>query len=397
MLRHIFTRKQSQNPEAHLGHKLKSKTMWLTIWVPFLVLFLNVPGDSIYAAAERVSSTRKSTIAEKQRSLQGGGGGDGGGGPPDMESSSCGDDLGEVTMEDGTVPSHGECMTWSANAAYSYPEEFEILNTHDLYECPTSEKRIIVSNAIPDHDSVHQSPTSTSDVCEVNFMVVMPLNPSLLADDAYLEVPSRDILGMSLTGIPAYGPQEMDDMNALEPLVGDFIVPASGHATPDGNWHYHSGAFGLVDDAVLIPSDQLIGYALDGFPIYGPVEDTSTLDLCNGIGETAEDYRYHVRTYDQVDEYADYCDPDNTGVIQWNYIIGCYRGQPSETTIMDSTTNSLPSDCVLVDGTSSDSGSDSTAEDSDTESGSSGLIPTVSMGLKSMVTVFCFMGIYLLQ
>jgi len=257
-------------------------------------------------------------------------------------------------------------------------------------------------------------------------MFVMPLNPSLLADDAYLEVPTRGLLGMSLNGIPAYGPQEIENMNALEDLEGDLIVPAAGHATIQGEWHYHSGAFGLVDDAVLIPSDQLIGYALDGFPIYGPVEDTSTLDLCNGIGETAEDYRYHVRTYDQVDEYADYCDPDNTGVIQWNYIIGCYRGQPSETTIVDSTTNSMPSDCVLVDGTSSDSGSTNTTSDStgggggdggiggiggdftvessgtDTtsiteESGSSGLVSTVSMGLKSMVTVFCFTGIYLLQ
>jgi hypothetical protein len=43
--------------------------------------------------------------------------------------------------------------------------------------------------------------------------------------------------------------------------------PPQGHAAPSGDWHYHSGEFGLVTDIASIPSTKLIGYAMDGFPI----------------------------------------------------------------------------------------------------------------------------------
>ena len=40
-------------------------------------------------------------------------------------------------------------------------------------------------------------------------------------------------------------------------------------------------------------SDTLLGYALDGFPIYGPIKDPESLDTCNGRTIDGE-YRYHV-------------------------------------------------------------------------------------------------------
>ena len=40
-------------------------------------------------------------------------------------------------------------------------------------------------------------------------------------------------------------------------------------------------------------SDTLLGYAFDGFPIYGPLSDSSNLDACNGI-EINGKYQYHV-------------------------------------------------------------------------------------------------------
>jgi hypothetical protein len=41
-------------------------------------------------------------------------------------------------------------------------------------------------------------------------------------------------------------------------------------------------------------SADFLGYALDGFPIYGPLSDDSVLDACNGQTVDGQ-YQYHVR------------------------------------------------------------------------------------------------------
>jgi len=40
-------------------------------------------------------------------------------------------------------------------------------------------------------------------------------------------------------------------------------------------------------------SDTLLGYAFDGFPIYGPLSESSKLDECNGRTKNGK-YMYHV-------------------------------------------------------------------------------------------------------
>lgn len=94
-------------------------------------------------------------------------------------------------------------------------------------------------------------------------------------------------------------------------------------------------------------SDQLLGYAMDGFPIYGPLDDPDIqLDDCNGIGD-GTNYRYHVRNYDQVDQSLDYCNVSEPEKNNWNYILGCYAGSTAETFVRSPDGYSLPDDCVL--------------------------------------------------
>lgn len=108
-----------------------------------------------------------------------------------------------------------------------------------------------------------------------------------------------------------------------------------GHSTAAGVAHYHNPATGVS----FIPSEEtLLGYALDGFPLYGPVPDADAenLDNCNGRFVDGS-YRYHVRTLEQVDEALTYCpitieDPAQP-YTNWNYILGCYHGDASETVI----------------------------------------------------------------
>lgn len=78
--------------------------------------------------------------------------------------------------------------------------------------------------------------------------------------------------------------------------------------------------------------DELVGWALDGFPIYGSIPGSKgdvdeVLDDCNGREfDDSYGYRYHIRAREQVNEtWADNTGPDNTD--NWKYILGCYRGE----------------------------------------------------------------------
>lgn len=211
-----------------------------------------------------------------------------------------------------------------------------------MYLCPTSQARLIVSNGIPNHAVTLDNPNVP---CPINWMVSVPIFPQFSGTNT--EVGALGIIGMSLNGIPAYGAQEGGGSNAAELDATTQGVPAWGHAARSGDWHYHSGEFGLVDTVQELGSETLLGYALDGFPIYGPMEDDSVLDECNGIGDELN-YRYHVRTLAQVDESLDYCTTDGSAAVNWNYILGCYKGVLTTTSVDDSSTTSIPSDCVLV-------------------------------------------------
>jgi hypothetical protein len=97
----------------------------------------------------------------------GGGGGDvGGGGGGGGDVQTC---TGVVTMF--PAPSEGSCLPWSDQEMEEkiYPDDFQdILNKVEIYQCPSSGKRVIISNGIPDHDVTLQSPSGP---CEINWAI----------------------------------------------------------------------------------------------------------------------------------------------------------------------------------------------------------------------------------
>lgn len=58
-----------------------------------------------------------------------------------------------------------------------------------------------------------------------------------------------------------------------------------------------------------VPATSLVGYARDGFSIYGPLADSSVLDSCGGYYNAAGVYQYHIRANEP-------------------FILGCYAGIP---------------------------------------------------------------------
>ena len=58
----------------------------------------------------------------------------------------------------------------------------------------------------------------------------------------------------------------------------------------NNDWHVHNPLLGQENPS----ENDLLGYALDGFPIYGPLSDASGLDACNGQTFNGQ-YQYNVR------------------------------------------------------------------------------------------------------
>ena len=129
------------------------------------------------------------------------------------------------------TPSTGRCISSFANSRLetkTYPTDFDgILNQVQIYKCTTSNKRIIISNGIPNHDVTLQNRIAP---CEVNWSIEIPLNPSVANQKT--EVPMRGMIAMALNGVPAYGPQEADSNNAVE---GNMGVPGARY------WYGHAG------------------------------------------------------------------------------------------------------------------------------------------------------------
>lgn len=246
-----------------------------------------------------------------------------------------------------TDASQGSCLSWWSNGNdYKYPGDFgNILNEVEIYSCPTSGKRVIIANGIPDHDVTLANPNVP---CAFNRVFVMPLNPSV--SSSKYDIPVRGMIAVATNGVPTFGPQEVDGENALDPT--GTVKDAGfwyGHPSIQKAWHFHSPHMGEE----TIASDKLLGYALDGFPIYGPLDSSAPfegLDECNGRYVDGS-YRYHVVEYTNIDANSDYCVSEGSKPeINWRYIVGCYSGNPDNTSIEDSTSYDLPNDCVKEDG-----------------------------------------------
>ncbi|KAL7540868.1 hypothetical protein ACHAXR_010440 [Thalassiosira sp. AJA248-18] len=260
------------------------------------------------------------------------------------------------------APSQGRCLTsWFGQRGEekTYPGDFiengeVILNKVQIFQCPSRGKRVIISNGIPNHGVILQNRNGP---CEINWVVEMPLNPTVASEEERTEIPIRGMIAMAMNGVPAFGPQESDSNNAVEGTMG---VPGArfwyGHAGPNSAWHTHNPKMGREVES----HETLLGYAMDGFPIYGHLDDDSVLDLdqCNGIYKDGK-YQYHVRALEQVDDNLEYCN-GNKPETNWNYILGCYSGSVQDTQIFDSTSYSLDGDCCL------DGKSDATKADAQT-------------------------------
>lgn len=144
-----------------------------------------------------------------------------------------------------------------------------------------------------------------------NYSFTLPLHPK---KNATATPTPLGPIGILVSGAALFNPYEADDHTiALQHNITvdgvSFVDACNGHATPagfipEGTYHYH-GVPHCIADALDKPGQhsKLIGVALDGFPIYGPLgkegAKPAQLDGCNGHSEPTGEfpqgiYHYHL-------------------------------------------------------------------------------------------------------
>jgi hypothetical protein len=230
----------------------------------------------------------------------------------------------------------------------------------------------LTSNGIPNHDFNEGGSFATS-VSEANESFTIPASPSVAAnvtgltleyDNAiFLNGVKLDLLAAACYGVGSepLGQEKIGCFETLKPWRYDPMSPKNefgtdnhnAHTQPDGAYHYHGDPLAMYDKTGATASG-VIGFAADGFPIYGPYFDdngtirraTSSYPLKSGSrvsqqgegafpggiydGTYVDDYEYKAGTGDldecngmtQDGEYGYYV----TDAYPW--VLKCFKATP---------------------------------------------------------------------
>ncbi len=150
----------------------------------------------------------------------------------------------------------------------------------------------ILSNSIPNHDVGGGSPRPfVTPVTQIGSAFTIPRRPRAAARPS--ELNHRRFDAILLNGVVVHilsagcydpnghnpdnegnvrvgcrddDPWLIDPMSPLAPFAED---DHHGHTQPDGRYHYHGNPMALFNDAPGPDGSPVIGYAADGFPVYG--------------------------------------------------------------------------------------------------------------------------------
>ncbi|TAF66124.1 MAG: YHYH protein [Cytophagales bacterium] len=174
---------------------------------------------------------------------------------------------------------------------------------------------VIKTTGLPDHKSPYYQGTQWSTQYEAynGTNTSFAQNPNKIASFSYtFKIPknpkaattnqatSLGAIGVSLNGVPFYNQYAGPNNQALTSEINSFDQ-YNGHPQQQGAYHYHFEPLSITSAK---GKEALIGFLLDGFPVYGPRENgalvqESSLDAFHGhIHATAEYpngiYHYHM-------------------------------------------------------------------------------------------------------
>jgi hypothetical protein len=184
--------------------------------------------------------------------------------------------------------------------------------------------RIISSNGLPPHatgvypiassDAAYQYDMNPNSIKSQTLSITVPANPTVNATPACL---SGGPIGILTTGVVVFNGLDGENRDAVAHEVQDRC---QGHPERNGTYHYHSVSACIKDKTAPGEHSPLVGYAYDGFGIYGRYGENgklltnADLDECHG--------HTHTITWDgkQVSMYHYHA------TWEYPYTIGCFRG-----------------------------------------------------------------------
>jgi hypothetical protein len=167
---------------------------------------------------------------------------------------------------------------------------------------------VIKSNCIPDHKSPYFKGTSWESTLYVNdtrsTFKQAPGNLIATYNNVY-KIPKSPkeattkktlgtaTIGITLSGVPIFN-QYAAGNTVITTTSGEYVSfdLYGGHPTPNNEYHYHIEPYYITQTK---GSEALIGYLLDGFPVYGPKEGGKTItnsDLDAYHGHTTKTAEY---------------------------------------------------------------------------------------------------------
>lgn len=170
---------------------------------------------------------------------------------------------------------------------------------------------VITTTALPDHGSPYYQGTQWAStkyeayngtnpqwginpnrIASQNITLRIPLNPTVAGNH---QATQGGVIGIALNGVPFFN--QYAAMNA--PLTNEIngFDQYLGHPQQQGVYHYHEEPTYLT---ATQGTNALLGFLLDGFPVYGPVENGAAvtgLDAYHGHTHATADYPEGIYHY----------------------------------------------------------------------------------------------------
>jgi hypothetical protein len=210
----------------------------------------------------------------------------------------------------------------------------------DLAISVSSGDCIFQTNAIPNHDfNVNGSFATPVSAQSATYRVTT--SPAFAASNTDLELGESAIFlnGVKLDLLPAAcfdvgteplgqekigcGQDQIEHPWRYDPMspLNDFGTDDNNaHTQPDGTYHYHGNPLAMFDAQCEsnMSVSPVIGFAADGFPIYGPCFDDS--------GTIRKATSSYVLKSGARQDVTGYTTPTVTGNVQHSYYDGQFRG-----------------------------------------------------------------------
>jgi YHYH protein len=191
----------------------------------------------------------------------------------------------------------------------------------------TGDKRVMTTNGLPNHTTgTFPNAGNPNTISAQNVKYLFPLKPVYRGKAKWAREPGVAVNGVKFEPETAEAfvceTGERYRIEAFQTLVNLGLDSNHAHVQPTGAYHYHAAPTGLIN--LLDKGEDLIlvGFALDGFPIYysksGKYKPSFKLASKSRTGDVCS---YDTRK-EIIKKELKNTNPDGTFVSDWEYVKG---------------------------------------------------------------------------